>query len=60
MNNLPEGWKLNADDDGDWWLVPPSNVNIVSIPGEAYLIGTCSREVAHGDAIQLLKDWNYI
>ena len=45
---------LEQDDDGDWLLVPPSDVTIFSVPGEPLLIGTCDEETARQDAIEWL------
>ena len=38
MGALPIGYSLDRDDDGDYWLVPPSSVTIFSEPGEPWLV----------------------
>jgi hypothetical protein len=37
-NKLPAGFTIEQDDDGDWFLIPPSNVTIFSVPGEPWMI----------------------
>lgn len=52
--DLPIGYSLEQDQDGDWILVPPEDVTIFSVPGEGLLIGTCDRETALADALEYL------
>lgn len=53
MPELPDGYTLEKDDDGDWVLVPPEGVTIFSTPGEGLLIGVCTEDEALSDAL----DW---
>ena len=46
---LPDGYTLEQDDDGDWWLFPPADVTIFSAPGEGWLIA---------DDYMVRRDWN--
>lgn len=36
---LPAGYSVWADDDGDWWVTPPTDVQLFSEPGEPLLLG---------------------
>jgi hypothetical protein len=36
--NLPAGYSLEPDADGDFWLYPPEDVTIFSVPGEGWLV----------------------
>lgn len=56
--NLPSGFELEKDSDGDWILYPPETVTIVSVPGEGLLIGTCDYETAIGDALEYLSGFS--
>ena len=51
MAELPEGYTLAQDDDGDWILIPPPDVTIFSEPGEGLLIGQCDHATALADAL---------
>lgn len=46
---LPEGFDLEQDQDGDWWLFPPVDVTIFSVPGEGWLVT---------DDYMVGRDWN--
>ena len=46
---LPEGYDLEQDQDGDWWLFPPESVTIFSVPGEGWLV---TDDYMNG------RDWN--
>lgn len=35
---MPVGYSLEQDGDGDWILVPPGDVTIFSVPGEGWLV----------------------
>lgn len=35
---LPTGYTIEADQDGDYWLFPPPDVTIFSVPGEGWLV----------------------
>lgn len=52
---LPPGYSLDQDSDGDWVLIPPADVTIFSVPGEPLLIGPCDRATALYDAIEHLQ-----
>lgn len=54
LASLPDGFELVEDEDGDWVLIPPSDVTIFSEPGEPLLIGECDYETALGDALAWL------
>lgn len=56
MQQLPEGYSLRQDGDGDWWLTPPPTITIFSEPGEGVLIGTCDETTALADALQYLSE----
>lgn len=38
INNLPNGYEVCRDDDGDWVLIGPENVTIFSVPGEPVVL----------------------
>jgi len=46
---LPEGFSVEKDNDGDLWLLPPQDVTIFSAPGEGWLIT---------DDYMQGRDWN--
>lgn len=52
---LPTGFSLEEDQDGDWVLIPPESITIFSVPGEGFLIGHCDKETALADAIEHLS-----
>lgn len=54
-SELPPGYSLEEDSDGDWVLIPPAGVTIFSVPGEPLLIGACDRATALSDAIEHLQ-----
>lgn len=37
-DGLPQGYSVEQDTDGDWILLPPSNVTIYSLPGEGIIL----------------------
>lgn len=54
LDTLPPGFELEQDEDGDWVLIPPPDVTIVSEPGEPLLIGDVDYKFALEDALQIL------
>lgn len=56
LTELPPGYELVLDRDGDWILTPPEDVTIFSMPGEGLLIGACDRETALADARKHLAE----
>lgn len=46
---LPEGYELEQDTDGDWVLIPPADVTIFSDPGEGWIV---TRDYMQG------RDWD--
>lgn len=53
-NRLPEGYRLDRDQDGDWILSGPPHVILFSEPGEGLLIGDCDEETAIADALEAI------
>lgn len=55
MNDqLPPGYTLERDEDGDWILSGPPDVILFSQPGEGLLIGQCDEATALADALEAI------
>lgn len=46
---LPQGYSVWSDEEGDWWLMPPSDVTIFSVPGESLLL---VESASYGEAVR--------
>lgn len=51
---LPEGYELDQDQDGDWLLIGPPDVVLFSEPGEPILLAGFDQEAALAEALELL------
>jgi hypothetical protein len=51
VKDLERGFSLCRDDDGDFWLLPPENVTILSAPGEALLLNADNETSAEAAAL---------
>ena len=57
--NLPEGFTIERDTDGDYVLCVPEDVTVFSEPGEGLLLGRCTLEEAEADAAAYLAQTGY-
>ena len=55
MIDLPNGYRVTQDDDGDWTLIGPKNVIIFSAPGEGYLLAAETEDDAFKEAAEHLS-----